>query len=149
MPVVPPPPRSHHPARPLVRGAVAAMLATAGACAARTPADARAAEVTERVREAVGPMVRSVTRMAPQRAETLPWCPRETELPGDRGYVLVIEERTVGATDAVVIARTLCRQSRVLRGSPPTASTLERFILQRRGGRWQVVTRELLEERTR
>lgn len=126
------------------------LLGTAlGGCAARTPTDARTAAVTDRVRAAYGPLVRTVTRVAPTSTAMIPLCPRDGEGLGDTGYVLVIEEREVGDVDAIVIARALCRRSRPVRGSGSVAHVLERFTLQRRGAAWHVTARELLEDRSR
>lgn len=126
----------------------AATLLFVAACATHHPSDPleRQAEVvTGTVRSSYGPAIRRVVRMLPPRGSGVPACPRDAEGFGDVGYLLVVQEREVGVETAVVVATLVCRRGLGPRLQEELVSVTERFTLVRRGTRWRIVTRQVIE----
>lgn len=133
-------------AMPLFR---ATLLLIAAACAAHRPSDPlerQAEAVTGTVRSSYGPAIRRVVRILPPRGTGVPTCPRDAEGFGDVGYLLVVQEREVGAETAVVVATVVCRRGFRQRLQEEFMTITERFTLERRGTRWRIISRQVIED---
>ncbi len=131
---------------PLIR---VTFLLLAVACASHRPGDPlerQAEAVTGAVRSSYGPAIRRVVRILPPRGTGVPTCPRDAEGFGDVGYLLVVQEREVGAESAMVVATVVCRRGFRMRLQEELMSITERFTLERRGTRWRVVARQVIED---
>jgi hypothetical protein len=130
----------------------ATFLLLAAACAAHHPSDPlerQVEAVTGAVRASYGPAVRRVVRILPPRGTGVPTCPRDAEGFGDVGYLLVVQEREVGTEMAVVVATVVCRRGFRQRLQEEFMSITERFTLERRGTRWRIISRQVIEDGAR